>query len=88
MKIKDPDIGLKISVYDTGNCETCQLNKLNKVPCHKKAKDVLKIVRTDILGCRSPEAEGGHFYVTYFVYSFSRYRNVYFLKKRVNQKKV
>ena len=86
LKLKDHAIGLKISEHDLGNCKTCQLNKSRMLPVPKdygtRAKDVLEIVHTDILGLINREAVDGHRYAIGFVDSFSRYQKVYFLKTR------
>ena len=86
LKIKDNVIGLKISEHDLGKCETCQLNRSRKLPVTKdsetRAKDVLEIVHTDILGLINPETVDGHRYAIGFADSFSRYQKVYFLKTR------
>ena len=82
LKLKDEAIGLKISEHDLGNCETCQLNKSRRLPVPKdsgtRAKDVLEIVPTDILGPINPEAVDGHRYAIGFVDSFSRCQKAYF----------
>ena len=82
LKLKDQAIGLKISEDDLGKCETCQLNKSKKLPVLKdygtRAKDVLEIVQTDIIGPTNPEALDGHRYAIVFVDSFSRCQKAYF----------
>ena len=86
LKLKDHAIGLKISERDLGNCKTYQLNKSRELPVQKdsgtRARDVIEIVHTDILGPINPETVDGHRYAIGFVDSFSRYQKVYFLKTR------
>ena len=62
------------------------MNKSRKLRFPKdsgtRAKDVLEIVHTDILGPIDPGAVDGHGYAIGVVDSFSRYQKVYFLKTR------
>ena len=76
---------------DVGNCETCQVNKLRKIPVPTdsgtRGKDVLEIVHTDILGPIKPEAVDGHRYAIVFVDNFGRHQKVLFLKTGMDSKK-
>ena len=47
-----------------------------------RAKEILYIVHTEVLGKISPEAVDGHCYAIGFVDSFSRFSKVYFMKTR------
>ena len=81
-KLKDHVVGLKLSEHDLTNCETCQLNKSEKlaVPKHSgtRASEVLEIVHTNILGPIHPEAVDCHRYAVAFVESFRRYHKFIF----------
>ena len=67
-------------------CEFCELNTSKKLPvskiCMTRAKEVLDIVHTDVLGKITPEVVVGHCYAIGFVDSFSRFSKVYFMKTR------
>ena len=59
--MKDYAIGLKISKNDVSNCETCQLNKSEKIPRFwYSSEGLLEKVHTDLLGPKNPEAVDGH----------------------------
>ena len=83
LKLKNHAIGLRLNEHDVGNCNPCQSNKSNKPPIpkdsRKRAKNVLEIVHTDILGPINPEAVDGHRKAIGFVDSFSRYQKEHFL---------
>ena len=76
--------GMLISDSLVDVCEICELNKPKKQPiakdCTTRAKTVLDIVHTEILGPITPEAVDGHKYAIGFVDSFSRYYRVIFMK--------
>ena len=78
--------GMQISDSKVECCEVCELNKSKKQPvpkdCMTRAKEILDIVHTDVLGKISPEAVDGHCYAIGFVDSFSRFSKVYFMKLR------
>ena len=78
--------GMKIGDPKNDCCEICELNKSKKQPvpkdCMTRAKEILDIVHTDVLGKFSPEAVDGHCYAIGFVDSFSRFSKVYFMKTR------
>ena len=76
--------GMRISDISVDVCDICELNKSKKQPiasdCTTRAKVVLDIVHTDILGPITPEAVDGHKYTIGFVNSLSRFCRVYFMK--------
>ena len=76
--------GMKIGDSEIECREIYELNKSKNQPVHNdcmtRAKEILDIVHTDVLGKISPEAVDGHCYAIGFVDSFS---NVYFMKTRV-----
>ena len=47
-----------------------------------RAKEILNILHTDVLGKISPEAVDGHCYAIGFVDTFNRFSNIYFIKTR------
>ena len=78
--------GLKIGDSKIECCEVSELNKSKKQPvpkdCLTRAKEILDIAHTDVLGEISPEAFDGHCFVIWFVDSFSRFSKVYLMKTR------
>ena len=78
--------GMKIGDSRFEYCEVFKLNNSKKQPvpknCMTRAKVILDIVLTDVLGKTSPEAVDGLCYAIGFVDSFSRFSKVYFMKTR------
>ena len=78
--------GLKIGDSKIECCEVSGLNKSKKQPvpkdCMTRAKEILDIAHTDVLGKFSAEAFDGRYYVIGFVDSFSRFSKVYLMKTR------
>ena len=85
MRLENVVDGMAIEKKDKFQCETCilgkQTNTRNRNP-DQRAKAVMELVHTDLVGPIEPPAREGFRYAISFVDDFSSATFVYFLKKK------